>query len=88
MSSVDDIQPSTIVVLESIPAGSTAFESPTSCVVRSDARTDGCAWGMARLKLDVVAIFGALYPGSSDFSRACCGVRCEGWSGGWRQGNS
>jgi hypothetical protein len=47
-----------------VPAGSTAFESPTSCVVRSDARTDGCVWGSARLKFD--------FGGMTELSRNDC----------------
>jgi hypothetical protein len=44
-------------LLQPIPAGSTALESPpTNWVVRSDATMDGCAWGNARLKFDFVAI--------------------------------
>lgn len=39
------------------PAGRMAFDSSTICVVRSEASTDGCAWGSARLKLDLVAMF-------------------------------
>ena len=39
-----------------VPAGKTAFDSSTSCVVRNDERTDCGAWGSARLKLDLVAI--------------------------------
>lgn len=45
---------------EDIPAGRIAFDSSTICVVRSEVRTDGCASGSARLKLDLVAISLAL----------------------------
>jgi hypothetical protein len=42
------------------PAGRMAFESSTICVVLSDASIEGCAGrgacGIARLKLDLVAI--------------------------------
>lgn len=44
------------------PAGRMAFDSSIICVLRSDARMDGCAWawGTARLKLDLVAILLAM----------------------------
>lgn len=38
-----------------VPAGSTALDLPTICVVRSEVRMDGPG-GSARLKLDLVAM--------------------------------
>jgi hypothetical protein len=42
----------------SVPAGSMAFDSATMAVVRSEDSNDGCVGGTARLKLDLVAMFG------------------------------
>lgn len=43
-----------------IPAGKIALDSSTICVVRIEAKTDDCAWGSTRLKLDLVAILLAI----------------------------
>lgn len=38
-----------------------ALDSSTICVVRSEASTAGCAWGIALLKLDFSAILLAIW---------------------------
>lgn len=74
-----------------MPAGRIAFDSSIICVARSGARTDGCAWGSARLKLDLVAIslalvcslqctcagieFLIMFATVRTLARGCCGVR-------------
>jgi hypothetical protein len=90
MSSVIAVRQIHCLLCGPIPAGSTAFDSSTSCVLRSDANTEGCAWGAARLKLDLVAIIDSCKPmhvqvmfawrfspssGSRDVSRGCRGAK-------------
>jgi hypothetical protein len=44
------------MIQSAVPAGKIAFESVTISVVRNEDRNDGCPWGTARLKFDLVAI--------------------------------